>query len=1077
MPGKVVFGAKQRKHSTVRNTSQPARRNRPLGFDALEDRSVPSAVSFLKVDAGTERNWQGVYGRDGATVAGTTPVDASYAQVTFSRSQARIWASNTTDPRAVQDPGGTGRIASYWQGFTYTLDINLTDGRQHQLALYALDWTRAGRSDQIVATDADTGAHLDTRALSDFGDGKYLVYNVAGHVKFTVTALSGSSALLSGVFFDPVTATSPPPASPPASPPVNSPTSPPAGTNVAPTPAIAGPSGTIPGNAITFTGSATDPSPADTAAGFTYAWNFGDGTTGSGPSVTHTYAAAGTYTLTLTATDKEGQVGTKSVTVAVFDPSASGVIVTPDWIYLPCAGCDKIPNFGGHPTLTAVRSGAWSDPVTWGGRLPGAGESVSIPNGVTITYDQVSDVKYTTVAVQSGGTLQFRTDVGTRMRVTNLLVMEGGTLTVGTAANPVAAGVKAEIIINDVPIDTTKDPSQYGNGLIALGTVTMHGAAISDSFVKLATEPKAGDTTLTLATPVSGWRAGDTLVLPDTRQPYPGITGNQLEQLTVAGVSADGLTIALSQALRYDHLGARDRNGAITFLPYVGDLARNVVVKSENPSGTRGYTMYTDRANVDIEYAQFSDLGRTTNNTLDSTTYDANGNVTHVGTNQIGRYPVHFHHLFGPTTPQPDGYQYTFVGNSVFSTLNPAVYKWGITIHDSHYGRVADNVVYNVAGAGIMTEEGNETGNVIEKNFVAQITGTGDRGDGRSFRPVPEYGFEGTGIWLRGGNNYVRDNVVADTTIYGYQIMPQNAGTLLAPAFQGADPDAPGQGVAMDPMKTPVLEFARNEAFGMNTGLDIWGVGADITVIYNIGQSVIKDYRAWNTYRGFFAYPMNNFLLDGWVIRGDSVAGQYLNSQGISFGDYLSANITINNADVQGMKYGIMLPIKQGDVRSTGTTPQTMVIENSYLANHINIYSSTLSAVTGGGVNLSPEVTVVRDVLFAKPGWTETADDPHRDIWMHYRLDNANPNVIQTDQMFVYNNNRVAGDNFRVYYREQAPTFVMPQTGSISGLVGSPDAGLTNQQNWDKYGIAVAGALLPSNAVARDGIDGMIVPM
>src|SRR6185312_14884367 len=103
------------------------------------------------------------------------------------------------------------------------------------------------------------------------------------------------------------------------------------------------------------------------------------------------------------------------------------------------------------------------------GRLPNTGEVVSIPGGVTVTYDQLSDVKYDTVAVQSGGVLQFRTDMSTRLRVTNLLVMEGGTLTVGTAANPVPAGVKAEIIINDVPIDTSKDPGQYGHGLIALG--------------------------------------------------------------------------------------------------------------------------------------------------------------------------------------------------------------------------------------------------------------------------------------------------------------------------------------------------------------------------------------------------------------------------------------------------------------------------------------------------------------------------------------------------------------------------------------------------------------------------------
>ena len=41
-----------------------------------------------------------------------------------------------------------------------------------------------------------------------------------------------------------------------------------------------------------------------------YAWNFGDGSTGSGVTPSHTYAAAGTYTAQLTVTDNQGATGT-----------------------------------------------------------------------------------------------------------------------------------------------------------------------------------------------------------------------------------------------------------------------------------------------------------------------------------------------------------------------------------------------------------------------------------------------------------------------------------------------------------------------------------------------------------------------------------------------------------------------------------------------------------------------------------------------------------------------------------------------------------------------------------------------
>jgi PKD repeat protein len=50
----------------------------------------------------------------------------------------------------------------------------------------------------------------------------------------------------------------------------------------------------------TFNGAAsTDPDGSITA----YAWDFGDGVTGTGVNTTHTYAAAGTFTVTLRVTD------------------------------------------------------------------------------------------------------------------------------------------------------------------------------------------------------------------------------------------------------------------------------------------------------------------------------------------------------------------------------------------------------------------------------------------------------------------------------------------------------------------------------------------------------------------------------------------------------------------------------------------------------------------------------------------------------------------------------------------------------------------------------------------------------
>lgn len=48
-----------------------------------------------------------------------------------------------------------------------------------------------------------------------------------------------------------------------------------------------------------------------------YVWKFGDGTSGSGPTVTHTYTALGTYTATVTIYDGRGGVATASVVLSV----------------------------------------------------------------------------------------------------------------------------------------------------------------------------------------------------------------------------------------------------------------------------------------------------------------------------------------------------------------------------------------------------------------------------------------------------------------------------------------------------------------------------------------------------------------------------------------------------------------------------------------------------------------------------------------------------------------------------------------------------------------------------------------
>ncbi|HMW02473.1 MAG TPA: glycoside hydrolase family 44 protein [Acidobacteriota bacterium] len=64
--------------------------------------------------------------------------------------------------------------------------------------------------------------------------------------------------------------------------------------------------------AVSFNGSAsTDPDGSIVS----YAWNFGDTTSGSGVTTSHTYTTAGTYTATLTVTDNGGKTASTSLTI------------------------------------------------------------------------------------------------------------------------------------------------------------------------------------------------------------------------------------------------------------------------------------------------------------------------------------------------------------------------------------------------------------------------------------------------------------------------------------------------------------------------------------------------------------------------------------------------------------------------------------------------------------------------------------------------------------------------------------------------------------------------------------------
>jgi hypothetical protein len=167
-------------------------------------------ASFVGTDTTTQGAWQSKYGADGYSIANSTYQSLpSYATFTPQGYSVYTWTADTTDPRALAIPGGSGGVASCWtDGETFDFNLNITDGNTHQIALYALDWDSGERAETVTIVDANNpGNVLSTQSISKFTAGTYLVWTVSGHVQINVTVTGGVNAVISGVFFGTATET------------------------------------------------------------------------------------------------------------------------------------------------------------------------------------------------------------------------------------------------------------------------------------------------------------------------------------------------------------------------------------------------------------------------------------------------------------------------------------------------------------------------------------------------------------------------------------------------------------------------------------------------------------------------------------------------------------------------------------------------------------------------------------------------------------------------------------------------------------------------------------------------------
>jgi serine protease len=131
---------------------------------------------------------------------------------------------------------------------------------------------------------------------------------------------------------------------------------------------------------VTFTDTSSDPDGSIVS----WTWSFGDGKTSTAQNPMHTYAAGGSYTVTLTVTDNKGATGSTSQSVTVSQQNGNGIVLS--------------------ATAYKIRGDKYAD-LTWSGAVS---DWVDVyRNGVKITTID-NNGSYTDAAGKGGGSAAYK---------------------------------------------------------------------------------------------------------------------------------------------------------------------------------------------------------------------------------------------------------------------------------------------------------------------------------------------------------------------------------------------------------------------------------------------------------------------------------------------------------------------------------------------------------------------------------------------------------------------------------------------------------------------------------------------
>lgn len=394
---------------------------------------------------------------------------------------------------------------------------------------------------------------------------------------------------------------------------------------------------------------------------------------------------------------------------------------------LGCAPTGAKEATGLTGTINSVRSGKWSDPATWGGRLPAATDTPFISPTHTIIYD----LRQTTVAgciISKGSTLTFDNARSGLLLSTANMVVEG-ILQMRPAA---AIHIHTIRFIN---IDETKCQgggmnvlhSDTGLWVMGAGQLDLAGAN-KTAWTRAAQAIPAGATTIPVGA-TKGWLPGDEIAITPTEPPTVGdpyTTG--FEERSIKAVTPSSIIVSSGASRNHPRVNKQ-------WTAEVMNLTRNVRI--EGTEKGRAHLFIRSSKPQSILYTAFRYMGPRK---------DTKGSPA---TELIaGRYAMHFHY-------SNDGSRGSLVqGNVIRDTGNHSYVP-----HVSHGIQFIDNIAYNVTETAFWWDPGDPTHDVIyDHNIVANCKFI-PRSIDMNAEGAPTFSSSGFAL-NTGDGNICRNNVV-----------------------------------------------------------------------------------------------------------------------------------------------------------------------------------------------------------------------------------------------------------------------------------------------------------------------------